>query len=94
MDLDWVTISGVRDDHEVRLFTLSTCGHCKRVKNLMKEIGSSYKYVDVDLCSRQEKREITEFLRENDLPLSFPVVIIDDEIIIGNKEQEIIELLK
>ena len=94
MDLDYQRIDGVRDDHDVRLFTLSTCGHCKNVKKLMKELGMTYRFIDVDLSPRQVKKEITLFLRENNLPISFPVIIIDNEIIIGNHEKKIIELLK
>jgi len=31
----------------------------------------------VDLCSREEKREVTVFLKERGLPLTFPLVVVD-----------------
>ena len=94
MEFDYQRIEGTKADHDIRLFTLSTCGHCKNVKKLMKELGMTYGFIDVDLSSRQVKREITQFLRENNLPISFPVIMIDDEIIIGYHEKKIIKLLK
>ena len=93
MEFEFEHVNGDRDDHKVRLLTLSNCGHCKQAKKLMNELGISYDFVDVDKCNREEKREITKFLRERDLPLSFPIIMIDEEIITGYRAKKIHELL-
>jgi glutaredoxin-like protein NrdH len=93
MNLEFKHVDGDRDDHTVRLLTLSTCIHCKQAKRLMKELRVSYEYIDVDLSSMEEKREIGRFLKENGIPIIFPVIIIDGEIITGYREDKIHELL-
>ena len=75
--MEFKRVEGDRADHSVRLYALSTCGWCRRVKDFLGERGVAYEYVDVDLCSRDEKREVTVFLRGRGLPLTFPLVVVD-----------------
>jgi glutaredoxin-like protein NrdH len=78
LPLEFTGVEGVNGVHSVRLYALSTCGWCRRVKEFLGERGVAYEYVDVDLCSREEKREVTVFLREHGLPLTFPLVVVDE----------------
>jgi arsenate reductase-like glutaredoxin family protein len=52
-------------------------------KKFLKENGQSYSYINVDEATRDEKREITIFLRTNNLPIVFPVLVIDERVIQG-----------
>ena len=70
-------------DHKVFIYALSTCGWCKLTKQFMGDQGCAYEYIDVDLASSEEKREIGSFFKERNIPLGFPATIIDDEIIIS-----------
>ena len=78
-----VQVEGEKMDHKVFIYALSTCGWCKMTKQFMGDQGCAYEYIDVDEASSEEKREIGSFLKEKNIPLSFPVTIIDDEIIIS-----------
>jgi glutaredoxin-like protein NrdH len=81
--------------HKVKLYTLSTCGWCKKTKALLKALSVEYEYLDVDTLPAEEqaivKKEVAKF---NPL-ISFPTVVIDDgrEVIVGFKEDEITKCL-
>jgi glutaredoxin len=47
----------------------------------------------VDTATRDEKREITLFLKQNNMPISFPVITIDDNIMTGFNKEELDILL-
>ena len=65
------------------VFALSTCGWCKRTKEFLRENDVPFEYVDVDKCTMDEKREVGRILKERDVPLGFPVTIVDDEVVIS-----------
>lgn len=77
----------------VKLYSLSTCGHCKATKRLLERLGVQYEYIDVDLLKTVDKASaITEVKRLNPRA-SFPTLIIGERIIVGYREQEIREAL-
>jgi len=86
--LEFTRVEGARRDRSVRLYALSTCGWCRRVKEWLGEVGVEYEYVDVDLCSRDEKREVTLFLKEHGLPLTFPLVVVDGSTFVSGYRPE------
>jgi glutaredoxin len=42
----------------VKIYTLSTCVHCKATKNLLNECAVTYEFIDVDLLSGEERTAI------------------------------------
>jgi len=77
----------------VKLYTLSTCGHCKSTKTLLNECKVKYDYTDVDLLHGDERAAILEDVRKWNPKCSFPTIIIGDRVIVGYKEDEIKEAL-
>ena len=92
--MNYTKESGSEDDHDIILYSLSTCPRCNETKKFLKEKGHSYRYINVDETSRKEKREITMFLRRHNLTIAFPVLVIDEKIIQGFKPTEIKKLLE
>ncbi|MBC8223670.1 glutaredoxin family protein [Candidatus Bathyarchaeota archaeon] len=93
-ELITVRVEGERSEHGVFVFALSTCGWCKRTKEFLRENDVAFEYVDVDKCTMDEKREVGRILKERDVPLGFPVTIVDDEVVIsGFKPDEFREAL-
>ena len=45
-------------DKPVKLYTLSTCSHCKATKKLLNECKVHYEFTDVDLLEGQERAAI------------------------------------
>jgi glutaredoxin len=78
---------------EVKVYSLSTCSHCKAAKKVLGECTIKYEFVDVDLLEGDERKAIIEDVKKFNPRCSFPTVIIGDKVIVGYKEQEIKEAL-
>ena len=77
----------------VKIFSLSTCSHCKSTKRLLDECTIQYDFVDVDLLKGEERKAIIEDVKKFNPKCSFPTIIIGDKVIVGYKEAEIKEAL-
>jgi glutaredoxin-like protein NrdH len=80
-------------DKKVKVFSLSTCSHCKSAKKLLSECTIKYEFVDVDLLEGEERKAILEDVKKFNPKCSFPTVIIGDTVIVGYKEDKIKEAL-
>lgn len=78
---------------KVKIYTLSTCSHCKSTKKLLDECQVEYEFTDVDLLTGDERKAILDDVRKLNPRCSFPTIIIGDRIIVGYKEDEIKEAL-
>jgi glutaredoxin-like protein NrdH len=78
---------------DVKLFALSTCGHCRSTKDLLNECGIQYDCVDVDKLSGDERKQVLEEVKKLNPNCSFPTIVIGDKIIVGFREDEIKEAL-
>lgn len=77
----------------VKIYTLSTCSHCKSTKSFLKQCNVSYDFVDVDLLSGDDRQKAIEEVRELNPRLSFPTLVIGEKVIVGFKEDEIKDAL-
>ena len=77
----------------VKMYTLSTCSHCKAAKKFLSDLDIKYQFTDVDLLEDTEQANAIENLRKVNPRTSFPTIIIGDKVIIGNREAEIKEAL-
>jgi len=77
----------------VKIYTLSTCSHCKATKTLLNDCAVKYEFTDVDLLQGGERTAILEEVKKWNPRCSFPTIIIGDKVIIGYKEDEIKEAL-
>ena len=77
----------------IKLYSLSTCSHCKSTKKLLNDCTVLYEFVDVDLLEGEERKAILEDVRKFNPKCSFPTIIIGDKVIVGFKEEEIKEAL-
>lgn len=80
-------------ENSVKIYSLSTCSHCKATKKFLGECGVKYEFTEVDLIEKEERKAILEDLRKFNPRCSFPTIIVGDKIIIGFKEKEIMEAL-
>jgi glutaredoxin len=75
---------------DILLFALSTCGWCRKTKNLLDTLGVEYRYIDVDLLESEAKKEVMAELDRWNKGHSFPCVVIDDsKCIVGFQEDKI-----
>jgi len=80
-------------DKSVKIYSLSTCSHCKSTKKYLSDCSVMYDFVDVDLLEGEERKAILEDVKKFNPKCSFPTIIIGDKVIVGFKEKEIKEAL-
>ena len=90
-----VKVSGKNNKHKVFVYALSTCAWCKMTKNFLKENDVEHEYVDVDLCSDEDKVKIKEDIYNRAGSISYPTIIIDDKILVtGFRKDKLKEALE
>jgi glutaredoxin len=89
-------VEGNNSDHDVTIFTLSTCMWCKKCKSYLKDREIKYKYIDIDKITPDEKSEILKYLRENYKPnrIAYPFMVCDDKFVVGYDPNKYEELMK
>lgn len=78
---------------KVRIYTLSTCSHCKDAKKFLDDCHVDFEFTDVDLLRGQERENIIEEIRSLNPMLTFPTIVIGDHVIVGFLEDKIREAL-
>ncbi|HPX12552.1 MAG TPA: glutaredoxin family protein [Syntrophales bacterium] len=78
---------------KIRMYTLSTCSHCKAAKRFLEDNGIDYDYRDVDLLGPADRAAVLEDVKKLNPRLSFPTIVIGETVIVGFKEKEIREVL-
>lgn len=64
----------------VKLYSLSTCPVCKKVKKFLDERNITYEYIEVDTLDSGEQWVATKELKKYNPQGSYPTVIISDVI--------------
>ena len=73
---------------KVAIYTTPTCGYCRMAKEFFKENNIAYNEYNVaaDADKRNEMMEMTG-------QMGVPVIMIDDNIVVGFNQSKIAELL-
>lgn len=70
---------------KVRLYSLSTCATCKKVKKFLEEHGIDYQVIDVDTLDSGEQWVTSKELKKYNPSGSYPTVVVE-EVILGYDE--------
>lgn len=81
------------DQPKIRLYALTTCEYCQSIKRMLAELAPLHEVVEVDVLSREKRRQILEELKKVNPACSFPTTVVDERVIVGYKIQEIKEAL-
>ena len=73
----------------VRIFTLSTCFHCRSLKKMLDDHNIPYEFTDVDLMPEEEREAFLAAIEKHNEKKSFPLVIIGNKAIVGFQVQVI-----
>ncbi|MCK9393608.1 MAG: glutaredoxin family protein [Candidatus Paceibacterota bacterium] len=81
--------------NKIFLFTLSTCVWCKKTKQLLKDLGLEYQFVDVDLLGMTDQISAYNEIEKYNPKIFFPTIIINDGqgVISGFNEEKIKALI-
>jgi len=78
--IEFIHVPGENESWKVRLYALSTCGHCHRVMEFLKEHSIEFSYVYVDYLDRKIINKLREDLKEKfGRVVSYPFLVVDDE---------------
>lgn len=77
----------------VKLFALSTCPYCRLAKKYLDENEVVYDVLDVDLLEGDEKSAVVAEVKDLSGGTSFPVLVVDGEVVVGFNKKAIQELL-
>ncbi|MBT3285557.1 glutaredoxin family protein [Candidatus Bathyarchaeota archaeon] len=92
--METMIVDGTNSKNKVFLYTLSTCGWCKKLKSFLEENSVRYEYIDLDLCTKEDQVEAVEELKAKKVPVAFPIAVINEDIVIqGFKKDDIVEAL-
>ncbi len=81
-------VHGENNKHKVLMYALSTCAWCKKAKKVLKDSNIEYEYIDVDLCSTEDREKIKKDILDRGGRLSYPVLVIDDKILINGLHED------
>lgn len=81
-------VPGEYNKHRVLMYALSTCGWCKRAKRFLRDNSIEYAYIDVDLCSMEDRERIRRDILSRGGRLSYPTIIVDDTILITSFQED------
>lgn len=92
--IEFTHIPGDKKDWKVRLYALSTCGHCHRVIEFLKEHSIEFSYVYVDNVDREIMKNRRKNLKEKfGRVVSYPFLVVNDtEYVLGFVEEKLKEL--
>ena len=93
--IEYNVIPGGKTTPNLTMFSLSTCGFCRKAQEFLVAQGFGYRYVFLDQLDFDLKREAKQELkaRFQNLPV-FPVLVIDDkEVLSGFVEEKWAERL-
>lgn len=67
----------------VTLYALTTCPYCRMTKKYLDENDVEYDVVDVDLLEGDERSVVVADVKNLSGGTSFPVLVVDEEVIVG-----------
>ena len=94
-----VKVAGENKEHNVVVYSLSSCTPCKKTMRLLEDKGIEYEYIHLDTVNPEERGEaiveLGEFLPGRGIQLAYPIIVIDDLItIIGFRERKLRKLFE
>ncbi|MDO8578196.1 MAG: glutaredoxin family protein [Dehalococcoidales bacterium] len=75
---------------DVMLYALSTCGWCRKTRELLQELGVDYSYEYVDLLQSPGREEVLKTIARWNQSGSFPTIVLNNKkCIVGYNPDEI-----
>ena len=92
-----IKIQGEHRDHNIIIYTLSSCSPCEEAMQCLESRDIKYDHVNIDTASPEEREGAATVFGE-DLPttgmhIAFPIIVIGDEVITGFDEDRLKKIL-
>ena len=89
--MDISKVSGKNTKHKVFMYALSTCVWCKMTKQFLKDNSVAFEFVDVDLCTEEDKDKIRKDIQSKGGVLSYPTTIVDEKAVITGFRKDLLK---
>lgn len=87
-------VEGVRAEHDVKFYGLSTCVWCKKTRRFLEEAGVAFEFTYLDLLEGDERAEALDVVKKWNPDATFPTIVIDGETsVTGFKPDDLTKLL-
>ena len=77
----------------IKIYTVSTCNHCKAAKQFLDSCGVSYDCKEIDTASEEKQALLMEEVKKFNPACTVPTIIIGNKIIVGFKERTLRDAL-
>ena len=81
-------------DETIRIYSLSTCPTCDKLKKLLIKKEISFDHIDVDQLNEEQKADTIATLKQLNLRLIFPILIKGATVVEGYNKDKINKLLR
>ena len=81
------------DQCDIKLYSLSTCSHCRDTKDLLDHCHVAYDCIDIDTLAGEERKKVIEEVKKLNPECSLPTLVVGDKIVVGFRETKIKEAL-
>ena len=82
-------VAGSKKDHDLVLFAISTCPHCRNARGFLDNNDIAYRFVYLDLLKGDEQSEVLSKAEQYNPRRSFPTLVIDDDqVLVGFTEED------
>ncbi len=79
---------------KIKLFALTTCVWCKKTIDLLEKNKIQFELIYIDKLKGKEREKALNAIRRYNPRISFPTLVVEDEIIVGFDEERIKKVLK
>ena len=77
----------------VKVYALSTCPYCRMSRQFLDDSNVEYEAVEVDKLEGQEREDALAEVKRLSGGSSFPVIVANDEVVVGFDKARIKKLL-
>lgn len=78
---------------KIRLYSLSTCPACKKVRQYLADLGVAHEDIEVDLLDSGEQWLASKEVKRYNTSGSYPTLVVED-VVVGFDEARIREALR
>ena len=73
----------------VKLYALSTCVHCKAVRDFLESHHIPFSSVNVDELEKPERKDMIREVKKHNGKGSFPTLVVGETVVVGFREEEL-----
>ncbi|AOY59597.1 MULTISPECIES: glutaredoxin family protein [Desulfococcus] len=77
----------------IKLYGLSSCAHCKSLRNFLIDSGVAFDWTYVDMLVGEERSRAMKALKAINPSCSFPTLVVEGDVVVGYKKDKVRELI-